>query len=188
MNLDKRILLGGVAIVIVAVVVVFAILPTSDILKNIIPLGPNVPSSLTSVSTQIKPISILFNGTTVVSASERDATLKTNFYVTNPNPTTVILESITYDIYANGMVVGHGQIGQQYEGNWESSYYYPLVTGTSSNISDSADIKNTGNYPAVWSAIENGTAKITISGTAYYATKTAFSGSDYTQDFNFTNS
>lgn len=188
MYLDTRILLGGVAIVIMAVVVVFAVLPGSGIMKNLIPPGSNVPTSLTAVSTQIKPLSIFYNGTDVVSSSEKDATLKTNFYITNPNTTTVILESINYAISADGMIVGHGQIGQRYEGSWESSYYYPLVAGTSSNISGSDDIKNTGNYPDVWSSLEKGTAKITISGTAYYATKTAFSGSDFTQDFNFTNS
>lgn len=188
MYLDTRILLGGVAIVIIAIIAVFAFLPGSGIMKNIVPQGSDVPSSLTSVSAQIKPLSISYNGTSVVSSSEKDATLKTNFYITNPDTTTVILESVTYDIYANGMVVGHGQIGQRYEGSWESSYYYPLVAGTSNNISDNADITNTGNYPDVWSALQKGTAKITVSGTVYYATKTAFSGSDFTQDFNFTNS
>ena len=181
-------LLGGVAVVIVAAIAVFALLPGSGMMKNIVHQSPNMPTSLTSISAQIKPLSISYNGTSVVSSTEKDATLATNFYITNPNTTTVILESITYDIYANGIVVGHGQIGQRYEGSWESSYYYPLVEGTSDNISNNADIKNTGNYPDVWSALQKGTAKITISGTAYYATKTAFSGSDFTQDFNFTNS
>ncbi len=188
MYLDTRVLLGGAAAVVVVVIVFFALLPGSGMIKNIIPQNPNMPSSLTSISAKIKPLSILYNGTSVLSSTERDATLKTNFYITNPNTTTIILEAITYDIYANGMVVGHGQIGQKYEGSWQSSYYYPLVAGASENISDSANIKNTGNYPDLWSALQQGTAKITVSGTAYYATKTAFSGSDFTKDFNFTNS
>ncbi|MDE1764341.1 MAG: hypothetical protein KGH88_08890 [Thaumarchaeota archaeon] len=184
--MDTRILLGAVAIVIMAVVVVFAVLPGSGMIKNIIPQGPNVPSSMTAVSTQIKPLVISYNGTSVVSSSERDATLQTTFYITNPNTTTVILESINYAITADGTVVGHGQLGQRYEGSWESSTYYPLVEQTSSNIGNNAVIKNTGNYPDVWSALEKGTAKITVSGTAYYAVKTAFSGSDFNEDFNFT--
>lgn len=187
MYLDTRILLGGVAIVIMAVVVVFAVMPGSGILKSMIHQGSNMPSSLTAVSTQIQPLSILYNGTQVLSSSERDAQLKTDFYITNPNNTTVILEMVSYVIYADGTVVGHGQIGERYEGSWESSYYYPLVTGTSSNISGTDVIKNTGNYPVIWSSLEKGTAKIRVSGVAYYATKTAFSGSDYDQNFTFTN-
>lgn len=184
--MDSRILLGAAIVVILAVIMVFAVLPKSGMLENIIPHGPNVPSSMTAVSAPIKPLVIFYNGTTVVKSSEREATLKTDFNITNPNTTTVILEAINYNIYANGMVVGHGQIGQRYEGSWESSYYYPLLAGTSSDISNNADLQNTGNYPDVWSAIQKGTAKIVISGTAYYATKTAFSGDDYTQEFNFT--
>ncbi len=184
--MDTRILLGGVAIVIIAAIVLFAFLPGSGMIKNILPQGPNVPSSITAVTANIKPLVISYNGTSVISASERNATLQSTFYITNPNTTTVILESINYAITADGIVIGHGQLGQRYEGNWESSYYYPLIEQTSSSINNTAFIENTGNYPSVWSSLEKGTAKITISGTAYYATKTAFSGSDFNEDFNFT--
>ena len=186
MYLDTRIILGAIAIVIIAVVVVFADLPGTGMIKNILPHGPNVPTSMTAVTTDIKPLVISYNGTSVLSASERNATLQSTFYITNPNTTTVILESINYAITADGTVIGHGQLGQRYEGSWESSTYYPLVEKTSSSFNNTAFIQNTGNYPDVWSAVEKGTAKIVISGTAYYATKTAFSGSDFTEDFNFT--
>ncbi len=184
--MDTRILLGAVAVVIIAVVAVFALLPGSDMIKKILPQGPNVPTSMTAVTAEIKPLVISYNGTSVISASERNATLQTTFYITNPNTTTVLLEAINYIITADGTVVGHGQLGQRYEGSWESSYYFPLVEKSSSTINNTAFILNNGNYPDVWSSLEKGTAKITISGTAYYATKTAFSGSDFNQDFNFT--
>ena len=184
--MDAKIILYVAVGVVIAIIAAFAILPGSGMMKNLVPQGPNVPSSLTAVSTQIKPLSISYNGTSIVSTSDRSATLQTNFYITNPNTTTVILEYITYDIYDDGTVIGYGQIGQSYEESWEGSNYYPLVAGTSSNMGNSAVIENTGNYPNIWSELEKGTAKITVSGTAYYAVKTAFSGSDYTQNFNFT--
>ena len=172
--------------VIVAVIMVFAFLPNSGLMKGMIPASNNVPSSLTAVSTTVQPIVILYNGSSVTNSTERDALVKSIFYVANPNTTTVILEAITYQITANGVVVGHGEIGQRYEGSWQSSYYFPLIAGTSSNLGGSVDLKNTGNYPDVWAALQKGDAKISVSGTAYYATKTAFSGHDYAQDFNFT--
>ncbi|MGI0046626.1 MAG: hypothetical protein ACREBB_05500 [Nitrosotalea sp.] len=186
--MDTRIILGIAAVAIMAVVAVVATLPGSGLIKNFVPQGPNVPTALTAISTDIKPISITYNGTSIVSASERNATIQTNFYITNPNPTTVILEAINYAISADGTVIGYGQIGARYEGSWESSYYYPLIENSSSNMGNSTLIENTGNYPAIWSDLEKGTAKITISGSAYYATKTAFNGNDFTQDFNFTQS
>ncbi|MDE1829635.1 MAG: hypothetical protein KGI25_04870 [Thaumarchaeota archaeon] len=184
--MDARIILGVVVIAIVAIFFVIGTNPNTGFLKSILPSGANGPSSLTSNSTQLKPLSILYNGTSILNSTERDTVLKSNFYVTNTNTATVILESINYEISANGMVIGHGQIGNRYEGSWESSYYYPLITGVPSNIGNTDDIKNTGNFPEVWSALQNGTAKFSISGTVYYATKTAFSGNDYSQIFNFT--
>lgn len=188
MSLDAKIILYVAVAVIIVVVAAFAVLPGSGMMKNLVPQGSNVPTSLTAVSAQIKPLSISYNGTSIVSTSTREATLQTNFYITNPNTTTIILEYITYVISDDGTVIGYGQIGQSYDTNWEASNYYPLVAGTSSNMGNSVVIENTGNYPAIWSDLEKGTAKISVSGTAYYAIKTAFSGSDYTQNFNFTQS
>jgi len=186
LQLDNRIILGSAAVVIMVVIAIVAFLPSSGLMKSIFPQGSNVPSTITAISANIKPLSISYNGTSVSSFSERSMTFQTNFYVTNPNPTTIILEAINYDISADGTIVGYGQIGSRYEGSWESSYYFPLIAGTSSNVGNSTIFENTGNYPDLWSALEKGTAKITVSGTAYYATKTAFNGNDYSQEFNFT--
>ena len=186
--MEKKIVVYAAVVVIVILIAVIAILPNSGMIRNLVPQGPNVPTSLTAISTQIKPIAIQYNGTSVVSVSLQDATLQTNFYITNPNNTTVILEAINYAVYANGILIGHGSLGERYEGNWQSSNYFPLVEGTSSNIDSKATIANTGNNPDVWSALQNGTAKLTVLGTAYYATKNAFSGQDFTLDFDFTKS
>ncbi|MGI0086849.1 MAG: hypothetical protein ACREBI_02665 [Nitrosotalea sp.] len=184
--MDAKILLYVAVAIVIVVIAAFAFLPGSGMIRNLIPQNANIPSSLTAISSQVVPLSISYNGTSVLKTSERSATLQTNFYVQNPNNITIILEYITYDISDNGTVIGHGQIGQAYQQSWQGSDYYPLIAGTSSNMGNSVVIENTGNYPNIWSELEKGTAKIAISGTAYYATKNAFSGSDYTQNFNFT--
>jgi len=186
--LDAKIILYVAVAAIIVVIAAFAILPGSGMMKNLVPQGSNVPSSLTAVSAQVKPLSISYNGTSIVSTSDRSATLQTNFYITNPNTTTIILEYITYTISDDGTVIGYGQIGQSYDTNLEGSNYFPLIAGTSSNMGNSAVIENTGNFGNIWSELEKGTGKFTVSGTAYYAIKDAFSGSDYSQNFNFTNS
>jgi hypothetical protein len=188
MILEKKFLAYVAVCAIVVLIAVIAILPNSDIIKNLVPHGSNVPTSLTAISTPIKPISIQYNGSSVISVSDRDAAVQTNFYITNPNNTTVILEFINYDIFADGILIGHGQLGERYEGSWQSSNYFPLVEGTSTNIGNKAMIENTGNNPDVWSSLQKGTAKLTVTGTAYYATKTAFSGQDFSEAFDFTKS
>lgn len=186
MALDTRIILGVVAVAVVAIIFVIGSSGSTGFLKSIMPPGSNGPSSMTSSSDQLKPLSILYNGTDIVNATERDAMIRSNFFITNPNVATVILEAINYVISTNGTVIGHGQIGQRYEGSWESSYYYPLITGVPSNIGNTAIIENTGNFPNLWSSIQENTTKFTVSGTVYYATKTVLSGNDYSQNFTFT--
>ena len=186
--MEKKIIVYAAVVVTVILTAVIAILPSSGIVKNLVPHGPNVPTSLTAISTQIKPITIEYNGTSAISVSDQDATLETNFYIINPDNTTVILEAINYDVYANGILIGHGSIGERYEGSWQGSNYFPLVESTSTNINGKLTIQNTGNNPDLWSALQKGTAKLTVMGTAYYATKNAFSGQDFTLDFDFTKS
>ena len=186
--MEKKIAVYAAVIVIIILVAIIAVLPGSGMIKNLIPQGPNVPTSITAISTQIKPITIQYNGTSIISVSNNGASLQSNFYITNPNNTTIILESINYDVYANGILIGHGSLGERYEGNWQSSNYFPLVEGTSSNISSPSTIQNTGNNPDLWSELQKGTAKLTVNGTAYYATKNAFSGQDFSTDFDFTKS
>lgn len=175
----------GILVVIIAVIEVS---PNLDFLTHIASQNKNAPSSLTAISASINPINIKYNGTSAVSVSDRDATLKTVFYVTNPNNATVILERMTYGIYGNGLVIGHGEIGQTYEGSLEPSNYYTLVEHSSTNVPGMDVIHNTGNNPDIWSALQKGTVKLTVAGTAFYSRKTAVSGQDFSADFDFTKS
>ncbi len=172
--------------VIVAIIGVIAVLPSSGILKTLIPQNANVPSALTSVSADIKPIDLTYGGSSVVSITDRDAVITSKFNVSNPNNATVLVETITYEIHANGVLIGHGQFGQEYEGSFQSSYYLPLVPHNSETISNNAQIHNDGNNPEVWTALQNGTAKITVAGNVAYATNTVFSGKNFDNTFDFT--
>ena len=184
--METRVIVYAAVGVIVAFIAVIAVLPGSGIIKNIVPHNQNMPSALTAISTDIKPLDMEYNGSSVLMITDRDATVETKFSATNPNNTTVILEMINYGIYANGILVGHGAFGQRYEGSLESSNYLPLVQHNSEVITNKAQLHNDGNNPDAWSALQKGTAKITLSGTVYYGTNTAFSGQNLSTDFDFT--
>lgn len=184
--LEPKILIYVAIGIMVVILAVIAVLPSSGILKNLIPQNVNLPSALTSVSTEITPLDIQYNGSSVVSSTIRDATIESKFYVTNPNNATVLFEMLSYKVFANGVLVGHGQFGDRYEGSFQSSTYLPLVPHNSETITGKADLKNDGNNPDAWSALQKGTAKITVSGSMVYATNTAFSGQTFNNDFNFT--
>lgn len=168
----------------VAILGVVAVLPSSGLFKNIT-TNANMPSALTSVVTNVKPIDIQYNGSSILSVESRAATIETKFNLTNPNDNTLIVEMVSYDIYANGIQIGHGQYGQRYEGSWESSYYLPLTQHNSEIITVDAQIQNDGNNPQTWSALQNHAVKLRFAGTAYYSTHSALSGQSYSRDFDF---
>ena len=184
-SLEKKIFVFAAIMVIVAIIGVIAILPSSGILKNMFSPNANTPSALTSVMTEVKPIDIQYNGSTMTSIGNTNAVLETKFNLTNPNDNTLIVEMVSYDIYANGIVIGHGQYGERYEGTWESSSYLPLTQHNSEIISVDTQLTNDGNNPQVWSALQNNAVKFRFNGTAYYSTHSAFSGQTFTKDFDF---
>ena len=97
-SLEKKIFVYVAVGVIVAMLGVIAILPSSGIFKNMFTPNANTPSALTSVMTEVKPLDIKYNGSSILSVGSRDATIETKFNLTNPNDNTLIIEMVTYDI------------------------------------------------------------------------------------------
>jgi len=184
--LEKKILAYVAIGVIVALLGIVAVLPSSGIFKNMIYHNENIPSALTSVMTEVKPITIQYNGSSVLSVTNRDATIETKFNLTNTNDNTLIIEMLSYDVNVNGITIGHGQYGEKYEGASDSSTYLPLTQHNSETITVKAQLINDGNNPQVWSSLQNGTGEIRIQGTVYYSTHSPFAGQRYSKDFNFT--
>jgi LEA14-like dessication related protein len=181
--LEKKILVYVAIGVVIALIGIVMVLPNSGIFKNMISHNANVPSALTSVMTEVKPITIQYNGSSILSVTNRDATIETKFNLTNTNDDTLIIEMLSYDINVNGITIGHGQYGQKYEGASESSTYLPLTQHNSETITVKAQLTNDGNNPQVWSSLQNGTGKIRIQGTVYYSTHSPFAGQSYSKDF-----
>lgn len=183
--MEKKILVYVAIGVMVAILGVVAVLPSSGLLKNMVSNNINTPSALTSVLTEVKPLDIEYNGSSILSVTSRDAIIETKFNMTNPNDNTLIIEMLSYDIYVNGVSIGHGQYGQKYEGVSESSTYLPLTKHNSEIITNKAQLINDGNNPQIWLSLQNGTEQIRINGTAYYSTHSPFAGQAYSNDFDF---
>ena len=183
--MDKKILVYVAIGVIVAILGVVAVLPSSGLLKNVMSHNTNTPSALTSVLTDVKPLVMENNGSSVLSVTNRNAIIETKFNVTNPNDNTLIIEMLSYDVYVNDVLIGHGQYGQKYEGSSESSTYLPLTQHNSALITNKAELINDGNNPQAWSALQSGTGQIRINGTTYYSTHSPFAGQSYSKDFDF---
>lgn len=179
--------LVGIAIGILGIIVVsISLLPGSDILKNALPSNIQLPGSLDTISSDVKPLNVKLNSVTVESVSEKEVVLELEFDVSNPNKTTVLLEMISFVVYANGEKIGFGEIGQRLSGQYASSNYYTVLSDYPLTIDGKTTIKNTGKNPEFWSTINENTPEWRITGEAFYSTTSAFSGIAGSTVFDYT--
>ena len=183
----NRKLLVGVAVGVLAIITVsVALLPGSGILKNMLPDNISLPGTLDTLSSDIEPLVVKLNKVTVESVSEKEAVLELEFDVSNPNNKTVLLEMISFEIYANGEKIGFGEIGERLSGQYASSNYYTVLTEYPLTITGKATIKNTGKNPEFWSTINDSVPEWRITGEAFYSTTSAFSGIAGSTVFDYT--
>ena len=109
-------------------------------------------------ATTIEPLIISLEDIEILDVDERTAYIEIAFKVTNPNYKGVILEMIRYNVYEDGMKIGTKSIGDRAApgGIVAASNYFTILSDRPSIIKDEFTIKNNGNIPELWSALENG--------------------------------
>jgi len=184
--LNRKPLVGVVVGIFAVIILVVSILPGSDFLKNIVPKDVELPGSLSTISSEIKPLGIQLSDISVLSVSEKETTLEFEFDVSNPNNKPILLEMISFNIFENDIKVGYGEIGERLSGQYTSSNYYTVLSDSSLMVHDKVTIKNTGNNPEFWLTLQKGTPEWRIKGEAFYSTTSAFSGLADSVVFDFT--
>ena len=176
----------------VAVVVFVAIL------GGILWVGPTmiiapqgeIPAENQSI-TQVEPLKIELVDISVTEISPRAAKIKIAFKIINPNPRAVIVQTLDYQLYETGYSeseqLSGGQIGSRPTGMVElGSNYYVLLGENSILLKDTIYLKNSGNTPELWTALEDGTATWRISGDVFYNLSSMISGQENELHFEFT--
>ncbi|MGY5148817.1 MAG: hypothetical protein ACW9W3_02010 [Candidatus Nitrosopumilus sp. bin_68KS] len=173
-----------------------AIAALAVILGSILLVGPTmeVSSSENSSNTQIQlvePLEIELEDISVSKISERTATIEIAFKISNPNPRSVIVQTMDYQLFETGYSeneqISGGEIGSRPEGMVEfGSNYYTLLGENSILLRDKITLKNTGNTPELWSDFEDGTNTWKVSGTVYYNLSSMTSGQENQLSFEFT--
>ena len=184
--MNRKLLVGAAIGILAVVIIVVSILPGSDFLKNIIPKDIELPGSLSTISSDLKPLAVQLNDISVLSVSEKEAILELKFDVSNPNNKPILLEMISFNIFENDIKVGYGEIGERLSGQYASSNYYTVLSGSSLIVHDKIPLKNTGNNPEFWLTLQEGTPEWRIKGEAFYSTTSAFSGLADSTVFDFT--
>lgn len=184
--MNRKPLVGIAVGIFAAIILAVSVLPGSDFLKSIVPKGVELPGSLNTISSEIKPLSIQLNDISVLSVTEKEVILELQFGVSNPNNKPILLEMISFDIFENDIKVGYGEIGERLSGQYASSNYYTVLSNSSLTVGEKITIKNTGNNPEFWLTLQQGSPEWRIKGEAFYSTTSAFSGLADSVVFDFT--
>ena len=93
-----------------------------------------------------------------------------------------------YTVYEDDMKIGVKSIGDRAApgGIVSASNYFTILSDRPSIISDEFTIKNNGNIPELWSALENGDPKWRVTGEAYYNLSSMTAGGENEVFFEFT--
>ena len=139
-------------------------------------------------ATTIQPLIISLEDIEILDVDERNAFIEISFKVANPNYKGVILEMIRYNVYEDGMKIGTKSIGDRAApgGIVSASNYFTILSDRPSIIKDEFTIKNNGNIPELWSALENGDPQWRVTGEAYYNLSSMTAGQENELLFEFT--
>jgi hypothetical protein len=150
----------------------------------------DITQDISKAPQQIQPISVELNDISIIEVGKRDATIEIAFKINNPNPSSVIVQVMDYQLFETGFSnekqISGGQIGSRPEGMVEfGSDYYVVLGENSILLKDKIVLKNTGNTPELWSALENNTAKWRVSGDVFFNQSSMTSGQENELHFEF---
>jgi hypothetical protein len=150
----------------------------------------DITNEISQVPQQIQPISVELEDISIIEAGKRDATIEITFKLSNSNPNSILVQVMDYQLFETGFSnekqISGGQIGSRPEGMVEfGSDYYVLLGENSILLKDKIVLKNTGNTPELWSALESNTAKWRITGDIFYNQSSMTSGQENELHFEF---
>jgi len=166
------------------------------ILGGILVMGPTVmvasqdnTSEISSVP-QIAPLQVELEEITVESISERNASIKIAFKISNPNPKAVIVQTMDYQLYESNYndseQIAGGEIGSRPEGMVEfGSDYYVLLGNNSIILKEKIALKGSENTPELWSILKSGEPSWRVTGDVYYNLSSMTSGQENQIHFEF---
>ncbi len=184
--MNRKIFLG------VAVVVLITIL------GGILWVGPTmviapqgeIPTETQGI-TQVEPLQVELEDLSVTEISERKATIKIAFKISNPNPRAVIVQTLDYQIfatdYSNSEQISGGEIGSRPTGMVQfGSNYYVLLGENSITLKETITLKGSENTPELWAILKDSTMAWRVSGDVFYNLSSMTSGQENELHFEFT--
>lgn len=174
----------GAAVGVFAIIIGVVAFSGSSIISDVSDTGTFFPSEQ-QAQREVLPIGIELESLSIVEVTDTQATLEIAFKVSNPNIKSVILQLVKYDIYESGVKLKTGQIGERAEGMVTGSNYFTILNEQPTILRDKITIKNSGNTPELWAALENNTPNWQVKGEAFFNLSSMLSGGENNLVFEF---
>ena len=179
-QMNPKIVVGGVAGVLIAIIVVFTLTGTSII--SDVEGGFFSPSSQ---GQQVLPLAVELFDISILEVTEKQATLKIKFKVSNPNFKSVMLQHIKYSVYHNDARIAVGELGASPEGFLASPNYFIILNERPSLIGEKFTITNTGNTPELWETLNKNELNWRVTGQAFFNLSSITAGQENILEFDF---
>lgn len=180
--MNPRIFVGVAVVALVAVLFLFGFTGTS-VISDVSEDG--FFTSPSDLGQTVLPLEIDLHDLSILEVSEKRATLKVEFKVTNPNFKSVMLQLIKYSIYHDDELIEVGEIGTRPEGGITSPTYFIILNERPSIIGEKFTIKNTGNTPELWQVLNNDELNWRVTAEIFYNLSSLTSGQENTSTFDF---
>jgi len=175
-----------------------AVLVLVTILGGILMVGPTmviapqgeIPTETQGI-TQVEPLQVELEDLSVTEISERKATIKIAFKISNPNPRAVIVQTMDYQLfatdYSNSEQISGGEIGSRPTGMVEfGSNYYVLLGDNAITLKETITLKGSENTPELWAILKDTSIAWRVSGDLFYNLSSITSGQENELHFEFT--
>jgi len=186
--MNRKIFLGVAALVLIAIF--GAILTGIGVPLMIVAPQGEIPVENKNIIL-VKPLEIELTDLSVTEISERKATIKIAFIISNPNPRAVIVQTLDYQIfatdYSNSEQISGGEIGSRPTGMVEfGSNYYVLLGENEIILKETITLKGSENTPELWAILKDSTTTWRVTGDVFYNLSSMTSGQENELHFEFT--
>lgn len=134
-------------------------------------LGPGLalPGSQEQPEVQVLPPVVSVTDVTVTSVEDDEAQLQVRFSVNNPNPRSMYIEAVQYDLFINNKQMTQGQWGDIADGFVVGSTGLLIVSQGSSVIPPvTTTVERNSEVEQEWDSMVDGSATYAITGTSAY--------------------
>jgi len=139
---------------------------------------------------KVKPLEIELQTLSIEKISERSTTIKIAFKVVNPNPGTVIVESLHYRLYettySDDEQIAGGEIGSRPTAALEfGSNYYTLLGNNAIVLKETITLKGNENTLELWNILKGDSPTWRVTGSVFYNLSSMTSGQENELHFEF---